>query len=148
MTITADTLQELTGRLTEAAAVLQAGDQGVAIVAELAPLAEAPADNGVRPAAIPTPEPDYQAAGLTEWQAVQARAAAPEAIYVPPQAAVAVAPLPTAPAQAPAPTGPPVCPLGHGVMVWKGGALSKSGKGLPLWSCSNANCREAIWPPR
>ena len=102
LTITADTLAELTGRVTEVASQLQAGDAGVAIAAELAPLAEAPATwpvtiageqvalngeqsiNAALPAAIPTPPPDYQGAGLTDYQALQARAAQPAPIYVPP----------------------------------------------------------------
>jgi hypothetical protein len=149
LTIEAESLAELTGRVTEAAAQLQAGDADRTIARELAPLAEGEP--------LPLPPPNYQAAGLTEWQAAQVRAAqaelavppmpTPPPEYAPAVAAVAAQWVPP-PQPAAVATAAPPCPLGHGAMEWKGGGLSKNGKGLPLWGCRRSDCREAIWPPR
>lgn len=165
LTVQGDTLPELIGALLEAASVMSNADTGSAIAAELAPLAApfpdavagtpldvAPYPNSAIPPApqiqngapLPTPPPDYQAAGLTEWQAMQARAAA-AAVAPPPIVPAAAAPPPNVAGAQPA---RPHCPVHLREMEWKGGVLSKSGKALPLWSCPDRNCREAIWPPR
>ena len=138
LTVEADSLAELTGAVTEAAVLLQAGD-----TAELMTLAEAPAPalpNGAEQPPLPTPPPDYAAAGLTDWQAIRARAAGAAATAPAP---VAVSAVPAAALNA---AGKPFCPIHQAEMVWKGGGLSKAGKGLPLWSCPDRSCREAIWP--
>jgi hypothetical protein len=56
-----------------------------------------------------------------------------------------------APAMATYPVTPddvPHCPIHQQPMIWKGGALSKNGKAMPLWSCPDTTCKQAIWPAR
>lgn len=137
LTVTGDSLPELVGAVTEAAALLQEAD---AELTEAQPL----------PLPMP-PAPDYVAAGLTEQQALEMRQrASGAAVYVPPaEAPPVMAGVPVANPQ-PAANGPavPVCPIHAKEMVWKGGQLSARGKPLPLWSCPQPYCKEAIWPAR
>lgn len=162
MTVTADSLPELVGALTDAASLLQAGDHESGLAAELAPLVNGAAQAAMTAAALPLPQPpppDYVAAGLTAQQAYLAQQqAAGAAMYVPPQdappigagiAPVAVPqPQPAQPLQQPPPNLPrPFCQLHQKEMVWKGGGLSPRGKNLPLWSCPQPYCKEAVWPP-
>ena len=176
ITIEAASLSELTGAVTEAASLLQSGDARQAMVSDVAQLAEQltsqpdqppwPAEASIN-APLPLPPPDYQAAGLTEHQVMQVRQA--QSQPPPPaqqQMAAAMAQMHPM-TQAQAPTAPvmyappttivgaqqeaatvPFCPIHQKQMMWKGGGLSKNGKELPLWSCPDRSCREAIWPAR
>jgi hypothetical protein len=160
LTITADSLAELTGAMTDAADLLQSGDARQTMVNDVVQLAvpamvEQPPmpESSYGPALAMPPEPDYVAAGLTQHQAIQARQAFSQPTY---QQMVTHAEGGPPPMQQQAQTHPqlaaaqgqPFCPIHQQQMVWKGGALSKNGKALPLWSCPNKDCREAIWPPR
>ena len=174
ITIEAQSLPELVGAVTEAASLLQSGDARQAMVAEVAQLA-APFPDAIAgtpldlaPVGLPTPAPDYVAAGLTEHQQMRVRQAQSEPAAPMVQAMVpaamagmhpmtqvqaATAPAAYQPAQTIAAaqaeaTQVPFCPIHMLQMVWKGGAISKSGKQLPLWSCPEKTCREAIWADR
>jgi hypothetical protein len=172
ITIEADSLPELIGAVTSAADLLQSGDARQAMVNEVVQLAvpamiEQPPfpDGSYSPALAAPPEPDYVAAGLTQHQAIQARQAFSQPQVLQPQMVPAQmagmhpvtqlqaqsAPPVYQPAQSAAEQRAqalPFCPIHQLEMVWKGGALSKNGKQMPLWSCPNKDCREAIWPPR
>jgi hypothetical protein len=163
LTVEADSLAELTGALTSAASMLQAGDASDALATELAPLAAPQAQQALEQPPLPLPPPDYAATGLTDWQAMQVRQAqsqpaaqAPAGLpfhtlgelMAPPPAPQA--PAPVAVATSPAtPNGVPHCPIHQREMTWKGGVINpKTGRQQPLWSCPDTACRQAIWPPR
>ena len=140
MTVAADSLGELIGQLVEMAALLEFSGSQLAMSAELAPLAELPEPAHLQGIPLPVPPPDYEATGLTNHQQMQVR-------QYQSQPAVAVVPAPVMATSPATPDGIPVCPIHQRPMTWKGGAISqKSGKSLPLWSCPDTNCRQAIWP--
>jgi hypothetical protein len=147
VTIEADSLPELVGALTSAADLLQSGDARQAMVNEVVQLAVLAEPHAADQPPLPQPPaPDYVGTGLTDFQQMQVRQAQAQ-LQVPVPTSFA----PPAPAMATSPAQPdqtPFCPIHQLHMIWKGGALSKNGKAMPLWSCPDTTCKQAIWPAR